>query len=350
VDVGGEHVAVPAQVLDHLAGRGDRGADRDRPQEAQLLGEVDGQPRQARERGADEPADERPVGDAAAEARLGGVGVVEVQAVGVAAGLRERADVVVRERLRELHPVAHRDPALLAAPALERPVAVLVGGVRADREGRLGVVLALDARAVDHLRDVVGEVVGGHDADDRLGIGDRQLADVLVDHPPDGRADGVVQPHRHQRARHDVPGRHVPGRTVLDEHRDEVGVRDDAHRFVPLRDDQRADVVRLEPSGQLPDGRPGVDRLDLVGHHVLDRDGGHTARTSSPIKKARPKAPPVVGRERPEQELQRVFPTFRIRRQGSRGELRPSASAGPTCERPSAPGTDRRTPPTSQER
>ena len=105
------------EAPDDLAFGGDAGADRDRAEVADVLGEVDDQAGQAGQRGADGPDHERPVGDALAEPGGGGEPLVRVEAVSVAAGRREGFDVGRRERLREADRVADTDGVLAAVRA-----------------------------------------------------------------------------------------------------------------------------------------------------------------------------------------------------------------------------------------
>src|SRR5699024_6364272 len=134
-----EPIAVLPEVLDDLAFGGHAVADAYRVVELLVLREIDDESGQARECGADEAGDERSVGDALAEHRAFGVLIVEVERVGVAAGLGERLDIVVGESLRERDSVADSERVAALLGEFDGPLRPLLAGgdpfVGVDAEG-----------------------------------------------------------------------------------------------------------------------------------------------------------------------------------------------------------------------
>ena len=103
----------PAPVgdeLDDLDAGGDHVADLHRRQEGQCLRQVDrARTRQARaEQGRDEAGREHAMGDALAEARIGGIAIAEMDRVGVARNLGKKRDVALHDRAHQAVALAER--------------------------------------------------------------------------------------------------------------------------------------------------------------------------------------------------------------------------------------------------
>jgi len=236
------------------------------------------------------------VGDPTAEPGLAGELLVEMETVGVARRLRERADVRVVEHLPEADDVAHVHAGLVRAGVFELPVAVVVEHLRRRRLGPVGGV----GVAPGDLREVLREIGRRHDAHEsthfrvdrraRFGLGftglalvtpghhvavdDREPSDVVRRERFGGLLEGDVRSHRHDVLGHDVCHERVVGVAAAREEAHDVALGHDADRArLLVADDERADAVAVEALGHGPDGRCRADRLHVRAHDVAHREG-----------------------------------------------------------------------------